>query len=406
MIDSRIHPGEDLLLRFGDGELRARDSARIASHVQACWKCRTRLEDLKKTIGDYVHYRTDVLLPGLPPPPEPWQGLEPAFERLRREESSRRRGWHWRRGPAGWLLAGATAVLAAGIGRMIVVSQASHVAPERNETRKPDPVAEHASNVVSQKIPPAQADRTPQTLAVVGPEDELKVFAVLHRVGADLGDPVDVQRKPDQILVTAAGLEPERLEAIRSALAGLSRVSLETPTQTPLHTNQSSPDAIASSEPSLLQTQLSPEEFQQVSNTLLEASEGMMARAFALRRLADHFPPELEMQLSQPGQEELWAIRNQHAAAFSEQIAKIGRSLSPWSIVIKNRARPSNPAETRQNWQTLSQALFARATRTDRLLATILVGPKSAGRGDSDLAELAGLISELERDVSGYRSAR
>lgn len=60
MPDWQHHPEEADLLRYSDGELRAGDTERIARHLEACWDCRTRLDDLKNTIAEYVRYRRSV----------------------------------------------------------------------------------------------------------------------------------------------------------------------------------------------------------------------------------------------------------------------------------------------------------------------------------------------------------
>jgi hypothetical protein len=47
------------------------------------------------------------------------------------------------------------------------------------------------------------------------PGEELQVMAALHRVGADLGDPIEVIPSGDHILVTGMGITPERQQQIR-----------------------------------------------------------------------------------------------------------------------------------------------------------------------------------------------
>src|SRR5258706_3806204 len=76
-----LHPDEAQLLRFCDGELPAREATGIERHLEACWECRTEVEDIQKPIGDYVRYRRDAVQPGLPPPPKPWRDIRSQFER-------------------------------------------------------------------------------------------------------------------------------------------------------------------------------------------------------------------------------------------------------------------------------------------------------------------------------------
>ena len=59
------------------------------------------------------------------------------------------------------------------------------------------------------------------------PSDELQVIAALHRIGADLGEPVEVRREGPEVVVNAAAVGPRRQEEVKTALAGLRAVRLE-----------------------------------------------------------------------------------------------------------------------------------------------------------------------------------
>src|SRR5437764_9958905 len=76
------HPEDGLLLRHLDGELPARKSRQVRGHLEACWQCRTAVEDLESSIAECVHYRKNVLQAHLPPPPAPWGDLTEGFTRI------------------------------------------------------------------------------------------------------------------------------------------------------------------------------------------------------------------------------------------------------------------------------------------------------------------------------------
>jgi len=82
------HPDPDDLIRYSNGELSARESARVARHIENCWECRTEAEDTTSVIGRYVHYRRSLLHPSIPPPPKDWQDLSSHFARIRSEHRS------------------------------------------------------------------------------------------------------------------------------------------------------------------------------------------------------------------------------------------------------------------------------------------------------------------------------
>ena len=58
---------EQLLLAL-DGELSAREAAEVKGHLEACWSCRARREQIEKVIGDVVEYRDHLIQPYFPIP--------------------------------------------------------------------------------------------------------------------------------------------------------------------------------------------------------------------------------------------------------------------------------------------------------------------------------------------------
>ncbi len=112
------HPEDGMLLRYLDGELPARKSRQVRGHLEACWQCRTAVEDLETTVASCVHYRKNVLQAHLPPPPAPWADLSEGFARIDSEvgvESWMARFGHWLAAPAArrWALSGTAALLLA-----------------------------------------------------------------------------------------------------------------------------------------------------------------------------------------------------------------------------------------------------------------------------------------------------
>ena len=75
------HPGDGLLLRYIDGEMPARKARQVHRHLEACWQCRTEIEDLQATVAECVHYRQSVAAQ-LPEPPQPWSDLSREFDRI------------------------------------------------------------------------------------------------------------------------------------------------------------------------------------------------------------------------------------------------------------------------------------------------------------------------------------
>ncbi len=57
MKEDEVHPTERQLLMAADGELPAREDKLVRAHLAACWKCRTQLDDINRSIADLVHLR-------------------------------------------------------------------------------------------------------------------------------------------------------------------------------------------------------------------------------------------------------------------------------------------------------------------------------------------------------------
>src|SRR5437870_4500923 len=75
------HPEEGWLLRYIDGELPVRKQRQMERHLEACWQCRTELEELKKTVAGCVRYR-QAMEAHLPAPTQPWRDLGREFDRI------------------------------------------------------------------------------------------------------------------------------------------------------------------------------------------------------------------------------------------------------------------------------------------------------------------------------------
>ena len=76
------HLTDKQLLFYVDGELASGENTRIRRHLEACWTCRAKLEDLQAAIKKIVDFRNQVLLPMVPAPPRPWDGLDPRMHEL------------------------------------------------------------------------------------------------------------------------------------------------------------------------------------------------------------------------------------------------------------------------------------------------------------------------------------
>src|SRR5581483_11690534 len=118
--------------------------------------------------------------------------------------------------------------------------------------------------------------------------EELRVIAALHEIGADLGDPVEVQASGGQILVSGVGVPAHRQAEIHTKLSAIPNVTVQFSDAAA----DVDPGATVggSAKPSALQARVQQQlggraEFERFSGQLLDLMENSMARAYALNSL-------------------------------------------------------------------------------------------------------------------------
>jgi len=247
----------------------------------------------------------------------------------------------------------------------------SAIAAEKNE-RPPagkvkPPVAEVPQAVTARGRPASVAE-------------ELQVLAALHDMGADLGDPVEVSRSGSEVLVSGVGIAPARQEEIKNAIGSNAHVVVHF---------SDSPAAAAPAQPAApnptptggdvrqLQSRLAEQlggraNLDQLAAQVLDSSESLMARAYALRRLAEQFPLAVERELSVSDRQLLQRMRGEHLAALRQQATGIARDLQPVLASINGDAGTApDTGIPLESWQLATENLFQSARRLDKLLGVM-----------------------------------
>lgn len=69
------HPPREMLLLFVDGELPAKETTQIETHLEACWPCRVKTKKIEEAIADIIEFDEQVLTPRLNPP-QGWRNFD------------------------------------------------------------------------------------------------------------------------------------------------------------------------------------------------------------------------------------------------------------------------------------------------------------------------------------------
>jgi hypothetical protein len=255
---------------------------------------------------------------------------------------------------------------------------------------------------VSQPAPPSPAPMVRSTSALATSSDELHVIAVLHGIGADLGEPIQVERQGPVVLVRVTGLDENRRNQIRTALASMASVDLQfedlrangAPAPAP-----GAPAAVPAEKSNPLIAELQGRLGAAVSTSaltdqLIDATDRASERAFALRSLARRFPPEAAAHLSREDAAMLNTMARDHAEALRQAMEEIRRVLSP--ILPAASGSTSIPASATISWQTAAESLPSEVEQLDRTAngATDAMAARKAQLAAS-LARIDGLIRSL-----------
>jgi hypothetical protein len=276
---------------------------------------------------------------------------------------------------------------------------------------------------IASAIPPVPENRTAAshidapsavTAPVAAPAltigDELRVLDALHQIGADLGDPVEVSRNAGEMVVSGVGIAPQRQQEIQQALNSLPGVVFRftESASAPAVPQQPAPESPASSDIPQVQARIAERlggraNFDQVAAQVLDLSEPLMARAYALRRLAERFPATVEAEL---GAEDLATIRRlqrEHTAALKQQTVELEQVLKPvLKSVAVERAPGLSEANQRLALQPATEELFQTARSVEKLLAVMFGAAPADTAVNAQLPQLQSALTALRAKVEAY----
>jgi hypothetical protein len=268
-------------------------------------------------------------------------------------------------------------------------------------------VASHEEVPVRPAVPSRPAAITPRPSASIS--DELEVLAALHKIGADLGDPIQVTLADGKVSVEGAGVGADRQRQIHAMLDTNPNVVVKFSEPVPSGgipaAAGSSAQAAAPPEPRL-EARLEAlagghSQWQELSSRLLDANEAAMARAYALRALAQRFP-QGGAPLSPAETQTLKTLVAEHVIAMAGQVNAMESSLGPVLAGLGASIPKPAPAAHFADWQTASEETF-QASRREELLISLLLGVAPGAQPAALPADLARTLAEVRADLDECR---
>ena len=258
-------------------------------------------------------------------------------------------------------------------------------------------------------VPPGPIEVPKETAEPAAFSEELQVVNALHRLGADLGDPLEISREGGQVLVSGTGIPPQRQQQIHGLLDRLPHVVVrfDDPVfpagATPVQSEPATRDA-AGPEKSTYAARIEERlggrpQFERFSSSVLDWTDSAMTRAYALRRLAQQFSAAAEKEMTAEDRRMLHRLGREHLAAFTKDAQRVANTVNPvLTGMVPGVAQLEVHAEP-TGWQAASEDLLATARRAETLLAIILgVAPAENAPGDAP-AQLIVALAHLSRDT-------
>jgi hypothetical protein len=259
---------------------------------------------------------------------------------------------------------------------------------------------------------PAEHPKVTETRA--GPEDELRVFAALNAIGADVEEPIDVKldAKRQHVVVTGMGMPPARQKEVENALADLPNTIVRfnsAQADRNAAPNNEKPDTYTADSRSAFRQSLEaraggPGQLQTITDRALDTSNALFAQAHSLLVLAQEFPPNVELGLRGSDRQALLGLRQRHIGAIEYAVRQLRDELNP---LLEGEPAQGSPPHNSKNssWQDSAEELFEAARNLNELVSRLLAGSNVEQAGGEMLNQLPSDLSKLEGRIRAQSAA-
>jgi len=262
-------------------------------------------------------------------------------------------------------------------------------------------------------VPPGPSLSTPPAAAEPSSfSEELQVAAALHQIGADLGEPIEINREGGQIVVSGSGIPSHRQQQIHGQLDRLPHVVVRfadpvfPASAPPVQTEPATRDAAGSEKTNTARIEQrlgGRPQFERVSGQILEWTDSAMTRAYALRRLAQQFSPEAERTMSADERRSLHALGTVHLDAFTRDSQAIVTTFRPILTGLGGSAATPETRPDPASWQAASEELLTAARRVETLSAVVLGISAPKGTYEAAPSQLLAALAQLSSRVEQCR---
>jgi hypothetical protein len=235
---------------------------------------------------------------------------------------------------------------------------------------------------------------------------EIGVRSELHRIGADLGESIEVSpHPPEGVVVDVRHAPPEFRKRVMALLANKSGVQVEH--QDDLKATNTGGRVTRTIQPAEASTPVDGRLIaffgngaaqENYTRSVLETTGTLLAHLYALENLANRWPATHEKDLSAAARTQLNAMTRDHAREISRGSLTLRANLEP---LMKNFGYPASqdPTYAERPWQQASASGLEAAAAVDRALRSMLTTSDTPVSPDQALPQIQRGLHDLEQSA-------
>jgi hypothetical protein len=241
---------------------------------------------------------------------------------------------------------------------------------------------------------------------------EMGVWLTLHRIGADMGEPIAVARGDSGIVrVSAWGASQERKNQLRELFNDTPQVHLE------LETPASHSDTVAELSLAPASTMTEPDERlarwfggsgpqENFTHYVLGTSTSMLSHLYALQQLAQRWTPESVRGLTGGARNNLALMIDEHSRATAADESKLKVMLRPLIAVFGSETDAVNSRASEDDWRASTVASLGTAKDVASLLRSFLTTTNQPVGPEEALSQIQRKLAELNDSLLSLRSSK